>query len=102
LKKAHLGGMRASARDLRLTKEHRRIAVQGSAGERRRSANSVLLRIALTLFAAGLLAIAAIFLVPAVGGNEPPLWLYLTAMLAAPTGFVLAIVFALLSGRRAK
>jgi len=70
--------------------------------ERRRSANSVLLRIALTLFAAGLLAIAAIFLVPAVGGNEPPLWLYLTAMLAAPTGFVLAIVFALLSGRRAK
>ncbi|WP_206510932.1 hypothetical protein C5142_10095 [Rhodococcus sp. BGS-1C] len=70
--------------------------------ERRRSANSALLRIALTLFAAGLLAIAAIFLVPAVGGNEPPLWLYLTAMLAAPTGFVLAIVFALLSGRRAK
>ena len=33
LKKAHLGGMRASARDLRLTKEQRRIAVQGSAGE---------------------------------------------------------------------
>ena len=33
LKKAHLGGMRASARDLRLTNEHRRIVVQGSAGE---------------------------------------------------------------------
>ena len=32
LKKAHLGGLRASARDLRLTKERWRIAVQGSAG----------------------------------------------------------------------
>ena len=33
LKKAHLGGMRASARDLRLSKKRRRIAFQGSAGE---------------------------------------------------------------------
>ncbi|MGA9870367.1 MAG: hypothetical protein WBQ44_04365 [Rhodococcus sp. (in: high G+C Gram-positive bacteria)] len=64
--------------------------------------SSVLLRIALALFAAGLLAITAIFLVPAVGGESPPLWLYLTAMIAAPVGFVLAIVFALTSGRRAK
>jgi hypothetical protein len=70
--------------------------------ERRHSSNSVLLRVALTLFAAGLLAIAAIFLVPAVGGNEPPLWLYLTAMIAAPLGFVLALVYALMSGRRAR
>ena len=33
LKKAHLGDMRGSARDLRLTKERRRIVVQSSAGE---------------------------------------------------------------------
>jgi hypothetical protein len=68
---------------------------------RRRSA-ALLLRISLAVFAAGLLAIAAIFLVPAIGGNEPPLWLYLTAMIAAPLGFVLAIVCALISGRRAR
>ncbi|AYJ48582.1 hypothetical protein [Rhodococcus sp. P1Y] len=70
--------------------------------DRRHRTNSFLLRSALTLFGAGILAIAAIFLVPAVGGNEPPLWLYLTAMIAAPLGFVLALVFALISGRRAR
>jgi hypothetical protein len=70
--------------------------------DRRPRAGSALLRVALVLFVAGLVAIAAIFLVPAVGGNEPPLWLYLTAMIAAPLGFVLALVFALFSGRRAR
>ncbi len=64
--------------------------------------STVLLRIALAIFTAGLLAIAAIFLVPAVADNEPPLWLYLTAMIAAPLGFVLAILSALMSGRRAR
>ncbi|OZF08354.1 hypothetical protein CH300_03150 [Rhodococcus sp. 15-1154-1] len=70
--------------------------------DRRPRGSSALLRVALVLFVAGLIAIAAIFLVPAVGGNEPPLWLYLTAMIAAPLGFVLALVFALFSGRRAR
>ncbi|MET0195720.1 hypothetical protein CH289_02560 [Rhodococcus sp. RS1C4] len=70
--------------------------------DRRPRGSSALLRVALVLFVAGLVAIAAIFLVPAVGGNEPPLWLYLTAMIAAPLGFVLALVFALFSGRRAR
>ncbi|OZF41847.1 hypothetical protein [Rhodococcus sp. 14-2470-1a] len=70
--------------------------------DRRPRGSSALLRVALVLFVAGFIAIAAIFLVPAVGGNEPPLWLYLTAMIAAPLGFVLALVFALFSGRRAR
>ncbi|OZC88300.1 hypothetical protein CH304_04965 [Rhodococcus sp. 15-649-1-2] len=70
--------------------------------DRRPRGSSALLRVALVLFVAGLVAIAAIFLVPAVDGNEPPLWLYLTAMIAAPLGFVLALVFALFSGRRAR
>nr|WP_206030944.1 hypothetical protein [Rhodococcus sp. B10] len=61
-----------------------------------------MLRVALTIFAVGLLAIVAIFLVPAITNEEPPLWLYLTAMLASPLGFVLALVFALMSGRRAR
>jgi hypothetical protein len=67
-----------------------------------RPRRNTLLRVALTIFAVGLLAIVAIFLVPAITHHEPPLWLYLTAMLASPLGFVLALVFALMSGRRAK
>lgn len=70
--------------------------------DQRRRNGTVLLRIALAIFAVGLLAIAAIFVVPAIDGEQPPLWLYLTAMLAAPLGFVLAIVCALMSGRRAR
>ncbi|MDJ0393798.1 hypothetical protein QMK17_10695 [Rhodococcus sp. G-MC3] len=70
--------------------------------DQRRRTGSALLRIALAIFVTGLLAIAAIFVVPAVNGDQPPLWLYLTAMIAAPLGFVLAIVFALMSGRRAR
>ncbi|SNS41200.1 hypothetical protein [Rhodococcoides kyotonense] len=67
-----------------------------------RSHSNTLLRVALTIFAVGLLAIVAIFAVPAITHEQPPLWLYLTAMLASPLGFVLAIVFALMSGRRAR
>ncbi|WP_072805280.1 hypothetical protein [Rhodococcoides yunnanense] len=67
-----------------------------------RSHRNTLLRIALGIFAVGLAAIVAIFLVPAITHEQPPLWLYLTAMLAAPLGFVLALVFALMSGRRAR
>ncbi|MCZ4076670.1 hypothetical protein O1W68_01820 [Rhodococcus sp. H36-A4] len=63
---------------------------------------TTLLRISLAIFAIGLIAIVAIFAVPALSGDDPPLWLYLTAMIFAPLGFVLAIVFALLSGRRAR
>ncbi|MFI9410463.1 hypothetical protein [Nocardia gamkensis] len=60
-----------------------------------------LLRLALALFALGLLAIVVIFAIPLLTEGEPGLWLYFGAMLA-PLGFVLAVVFALRSGRRSR
>lgn len=60
-----------------------------------------LLRSALTLFGLGLLAIIGIFVTAIVSDDEPGLWLYLTAMLA-PVGFLLALIFALWSGRRSR
>ena len=61
-----------------------------------------LLPFALGLFAIGLLAIIAIFLTPALSDAKPGLWLYLVAMVATPAGLLLAIGFALWSGRRAR
>ncbi|WP_330185919.1 hypothetical protein OHB26_07985 [Nocardia sp. NBC_01503] len=66
-----------------------------------RRSGSWLLQVAMTLFAVGLLAIVAIFGVGLLTDSKPGLWLYLTAM-AAPLGFLLALVFALWSGRRAR
>ncbi|MFC8528249.1 hypothetical protein [Nocardia sp. NPDC057227] len=60
-----------------------------------------LLHVALALFGVGLLAIIAIFLTPIVSDAEPGLPLYLLAMLA-PLGFLLALIYALRSGRRAR
>ncbi|CCF61457.1 conserved exported protein of unknown function [Nocardia cyriacigeorgica GUH-2] len=60
-----------------------------------------MLQLALGVFTVGLLAIVAIFLTPILTDGEPGLWLYLLAMLT-PIGFVLALVFTLRSGRRAK
>lgn len=54
------------------------------------------------LFAIGLVAIVAILFFPVFSDAKPPLGLYLTAMFSAPAGFVLALVYALLSGRRAR
>jgi len=62
----------------------------------------VLLRVAVGLFAVGVLAIVAIFLTPILTDGDPPLWLYLVAMAATPLGLLLAIAFALWSGRRAR
>ncbi|MEU5760811.1 hypothetical protein [Nocardia sp. NPDC047648] len=70
----------------------------GSAPRRR---GDWLLRLALALFALGLLAIVVIFAIPLLTDGEPGLWLYFGAMLA-PLGFVLAVVFALRSGRRSR
>ncbi|KAF0848058.1 hypothetical protein FNL39_102205 [Nocardia caishijiensis] len=56
---------------------------------------------AVALVGIGILAVVAIFVTPIVSDAEPGLWLYLLAMLA-PVGFLLAIVFALWSGRRAR
>lgn len=69
---------------------------------RTRKSSTVLLRIALALFAIGLVAIVAILLFPIFSDSKPPLSLYLTAMFSAPAGFVLALVYALASGRRAR
>ena len=60
-----------------------------------------MLYVASALFAVGLLAIVAIFVVAAVSDNEPGIVFYLLA-LAAPLGFLLAIVSALRAGRRTR
>ncbi|KAA8887002.1 hypothetical protein F3087_22155 [Nocardia colli] len=60
-----------------------------------------MLQLALGLFALGLLAIVAIFLIPVLSDGSPGLWLYFAAMLA-PLGFLFAIFFALRSGRRSR
>lgn len=70
-------------------------------GRRPRRASDGVLYLAITLFGAGLLAIVAIFLTPVLSDSDPALWLYLTAMLT-PVGFLLAIGYALWSGRRAR
>lgn len=67
-----------------------------------RAPGNWLLRLALGLFAVGLLAIVAIFLTPIFTDGKPGLWLYLGAIVLTPLGFVLALTFALLSGRRAR
>ncbi|SIS16777.1 hypothetical protein [Williamsia sterculiae] len=59
-----------------------------------------LLRTAVALFAVGVLAIAALFVTPAVDhGTTLPTFVYLLTM-CAPLGFVAGLVFALRSGRR--
>lgn len=60
-----------------------------------------LLQLAVALFGIGILAVIGIFVWSIVSDSEPGLWLYLLAMLA-PAGFLLALVFALWSGRRAR
>ncbi|MFD3592064.1 hypothetical protein ACFWU5_04995 [Nocardia sp. NPDC058640] len=60
-----------------------------------------LLHVALALFGIGLVAVIAIFVTPIVSDGKPGLWLYGLAMLA-PVGFLLSLIFALWSGRRAR
>ncbi|GAA2054064.1 hypothetical protein [Williamsia deligens] len=59
-----------------------------------------LLYVALAFFAVGLVAIVTMFAVPALDdGVRAPVWVY-ALTLGLPIGFVLAIAFALRSGRR--
>lgn len=60
-----------------------------------------LLYVALACFFLGVAAIVAIVLTPVLTDKEPGLVLYLLAF-ACPVGFLLAIVFALRSGRRVR
>ncbi|WP_345498903.1 hypothetical protein [Nocardia callitridis] len=66
-----------------------------------RNSGNWLLQLALCFFAAGLVAIVAIFLTPILTDGSPGLWLYLCAMLT-PVGLLLAVVYALRSGRRSR
>lgn len=61
-----------------------------------------LLQAAGVVFAIGLAAIVALFVTPLVtDGDTAPTFVYLLTM-CAPVGFILGIVFALRSGRRAR
>nr|WP_206036997.1 MULTISPECIES: hypothetical protein [unclassified Rhodococcus (in: high G+C Gram-positive bacteria)] len=59
------------------------------------------MKAAVACFAVGIVAVVAIFLIPALTDGTPGLVLYLLT-LAWPLGFALAIGFALQSGRRAR
>ncbi|MFH5209139.1 hypothetical protein [Antrihabitans spumae] len=61
----------------------------------------VLLVGATILFVVGVCAIGAMFVVAAVTSDAPPDALY-AATLAAPLGLLLAVVYALQSGRRSR
>ncbi|HEY5856652.1 MAG TPA: hypothetical protein VIW24_22085 [Aldersonia sp.] len=71
------------------------------ASDRSSRARNALLYVALTLFSIGFVAIVAIFVIGVFAHTDPGLALYLIA-LAAPLGLLLALVFALRSGRRAR
>ncbi|QNG17680.1 hypothetical protein G4H71_06050 [Rhodococcus triatomae] len=57
---------------------------------------------AVVSFVVGLAAIVAVFLLHAFSDDAPNLALYVVAMFACPLGFLLAIVYALTSGRRSR
>ncbi|MBF6171657.1 hypothetical protein [Nocardia blacklockiae] len=67
-----------------------------------RRSGDPLMYLALGLFAVGVLAVVAIFLTPVFTDGEPGLWLYLVAMIGTPLGLLLALIFALWSGRRTR
>lgn len=60
-----------------------------------------LLHLAVAFVGIGVLAVIGIFATPLVTDGRPGLWLYLLAMLV-PVGFLLALGYALWSGRRAR
>ena len=54
-------------------------------------------------FVVGLIAVLASVVIPLLSSsNEGPTWIYLIGILFTPLGFLLAIIYALLSGRRPK
>ena len=68
----------------------------------KRQSSPRLLQAAGVVFAVGLAAIVALFATPLVtDGDTAPTVVYVLTM-CAPLGFVLGIVYALLSGRRAR
>ncbi|QLY34134.1 hypothetical protein H0264_04795 [Nocardia huaxiensis] len=67
-----------------------------------RRSGSPLLYASLALFAVGLLAVVAIFVIGLFTDAKPGVWLYLVAMAGTSIGFLGSIGFALWSGRRAR
>ncbi|MBL1077646.1 hypothetical protein JK358_24895 [Nocardia sp. 2] len=67
-----------------------------------RRSGSWLLYASLALFAAGLLAVLAIFVIGLATDAKPGVWLYLVAMGGTALGFLGSVTFALWSGRRAR
>jgi hypothetical protein len=67
----------------------------------RKGEGTLLLRVAVGLFAVGLIALIALFLAEPITGETAPLFVYLLIM-CAPLGFLCGLIFALRSGRRAK
>ncbi|ORM32537.1 hypothetical protein [Williamsia sp. 1135] len=65
----------------------------------RKTDGNLLLRVALGLFAIGLIALAVLFLMTPITGESAPLFVYLLTM-CAPLGFLFGLIFALRSGRR--
>jgi peptidoglycan/LPS O-acetylase OafA/YrhL len=65
----------------------------------RKAEGNLLLRVALGLFAIGLVALAVLFLMTPITGESAPLFVYLLTM-CAPLGFLFGLIFALRSGRR--
>jgi peptidoglycan/LPS O-acetylase OafA/YrhL len=65
----------------------------------RKAEGSLLLRAAVGLFVIGLIALLVLFLMTPITGESAPLFVYLLTM-CAPLGFLLALIFALRSGRR--
>ncbi|MGV9823988.1 MULTISPECIES: hypothetical protein [unclassified Gordonia (in: high G+C Gram-positive bacteria)] len=68
----------------------------------RKNSSTRLLQVAGLVFVIGLVALIALFVTPIVAhGATAPTFVYLLTM-CAPLGFLLGIVFALRSGRRAR
>ncbi len=67
-----------------------------------KKSSTALLVLAGVVFGVGIVALIALFVMPAVDdGGTAPTWVYLLAM-CTPIGFLLGIVYALRSGRRVK
>ncbi len=71
-------------------------------GDMEKKRSSRLLPVAIVVFVIGLIALIALFVMPAVAdGETAPTAVYLLA-LCAPLGFLLAIAAALRTGRRTR
>lgn len=58
---------------------------------------------AMFFFVVGVIGVLASIAIPLLSSsNEGPTWVYLIGILCTPLGFVLAIIYALLSGLRPK